>query len=234
MMQEQLIMCQRLTLLGRLSSGIAHEVNNHLTGVSGYAQLLLSRNESGEIKEQLSKINSSADRCRSLIADMRRIGRFGGSEKELNNINLVIKSCLDLLRPQFAKKSLQIVEQYAQDIPSAEIDTPAFEQAFLSILQNAFEALSENGTTLTVTTLAEDNGWVTAKFEDDGPGLSEEAKKHLFTPFFTTKHRLQCPGLGLAAAKSIIQAHNGIIDVDNMPSRGACVEVRLPCDEKYS
>ena len=226
-MLKRLVLCQRLALLGRLSSIVTHEVNNQLTGVSGYAQLLLAQEESEQIEEELSKINSSADRCQKLISDMRRIGRFVDSEKEFDNINLLIKSSLNLLRHQFTKKSLQIIENYANDIPAVEIDSPALEQVFLNIIQNSFEALTEKGTSLTITTCKEEDGRLTAKFEDDGPGLNEDALKHLFTPFFTTKEQLRCPGLGLSAAKSIIEAHNGTIHVSNTPAGGACVEVNF-------
>jgi two-component system NtrC family sensor kinase len=227
-MLERLVLCQRLTLLGRLSSIVAHEVNNQLTGVSGYAQLLLAHEDAEEIEEELSKINSSADKCQRLISDMRRVGRFGESEKEFNNLNLLIQSALNLLRHQFEKKSLQITENYADDIPSIEVDAPSLEQVFLNIIQNAYEALTERGTSLTITTHKDEDGRLTAKFEDDGPGLSEEALKHLFAPFFTTKDQLRCPGLGLSAAKNIMEAVNGTIEVSNAPTGGACVEVSLP------
>jgi len=229
-MHEQLVTCQRLTLLGRLSAIIAHEVNNQLTGVSGYAQLLLGQEEAGPLQEELAKINFSAERCQKLIADMRRVGRFGNSEKEFDNINLLIKSCIDLLRHQFAKKSFQVIENYGKEIPSIEVDTPALEQVFLNIIQNSFEALTEKGTRLTITTRKENDGRLVAIFEDDGPGLSEEAIDNLFTPFFTTKEQLRCPGLGLSAAKSIIEIHNGTIQVNNSSTGGACVKVTLSCE----
>ena len=226
-MHEQLVTCQRLTLLGRLSAIIVHEVNNQLTGVSGYAQLLLGQEEAEPLQEELSKINSSAEKCRKLIADMRRVGRFSNSEKELDNINLLIKSCINLLRHQFTKKSLQIIENYGTAIPSIEVNAPALEQMFLNIIQNSYEALLEKGTTLTVTTLKEDDGRLVAIFEDDGPGLSKEAIDNLFTPFFTTKEKIQCPGLGLSAAKTIIEDHNGTIQVSNSSAGGACVKIAL-------
>ncbi len=227
-MRQQLVICQKHALLGRLSTILTHEVNNQLTGVTGYAQLLLAQEEADQLQEELSKINSSAERCKKLIADLRRIGRFGDQEREFNNINILITSSLDLLRHQFSKKALTVIENYASDIPSMEVDAPALEQVFLNIIQNAFEALTEKGTCLTITTLKGNDGSLVATFEDDGPGLSEEAMQHLFEPFFTTKHLLRCPGLGLTAAKSIIESHNGTIQVANSPAGGACVTVSIP------
>jgi C4-dicarboxylate-specific signal transduction histidine kinase len=87
--------------------------------------------------------------------------------------------------------------------------------------------MAEKGSCLTITTMREENGHVAATFEDDGPGLSDEAFEHLFTPFFTTKKQLRCPGLGLSAAKRIVEAHNGTIEISNSQTGGACVKVLL-------
>jgi C4-dicarboxylate-specific signal transduction histidine kinase len=226
-MLAQLVTCQKLALVGRLSSGITHEVNNHLTGVTGYAQLLLGQDRAKPVARELDKINYSAERCRKLILDFKRFSRFGGAEKEFDNINFIIKASLDLLRHQFIKKSLEVVENYSEDIPPIEVDTPALEQIFLNVIQNSLDALDEKDGCLSITTLKEGEQ-VVALFEDDGPGLSEDARAHLFTPFFTTKPQSRCLGLGLAAAKVLVEAHEGTIEVDNAPKGGVCVKICLP------
>lgn len=228
MMLDRLVTCQRLILMGRMSTTVIHEVNNQLTGVSGYAQLLLGRDHAETIQKELDKIISSAGRCQKLLKDLRRMGRFGETRKELNNINLIIKSCVDQFRHQFEKKSFKVTENYSEEIPAVEVDTAALEQVFLNIIQNSFEALLERGGCLNVATLLE-NGRLVAIFEDNGPGLGEEAAACLFTPFFTTKAHLQCSGLGLAAAKMIVEAQLGTIEVNNSPGGGARVRVSLPC-----
>jgi C4-dicarboxylate-specific signal transduction histidine kinase len=227
-MLAQLATCQKLVLLGRLASSITHEVNNHLTGVTGYAQLLMSQERAQPIARELDKINYSANKCQKLIRDFKQAARFGG-EKEFDNVNLIIQYSLDLFRYQFAKKSLEIVENYSPDIPAIEVDTPGLEQVFLSIIQNSFEALVEKGSRLVISTRKED-GQIVIAFEDDGCGLSEMALEHLFTPFFTTKERLRCSGLGLAAAKVLVEQHKGAIKVDNLPAGGACVKITLPLE----
>jgi len=228
-MLQQLAACQRLALLGRLSIIISHEVNNQLTGVSGYAQLLLGSNKALEFERELGKILTSANRCQNLINKMRRIGLFGNGEKEFDNINFIIESALDLFRHQFEKRSLKIIENLSDKIQAIRVDTPALEQVFLNIVQNSFEALEEKGASLTITTSA-DAQMVTATFNDDGPGLSEEARANLFVPFFTTKTRLKCPGLGLTAAKTVIEEHGGYIEIDNLPAGGTSVKVALPVE----
>jgi two-component system NtrC family sensor kinase len=222
----QLVTLQKLALLGGLSSSIAHEVNNHLTGVIGYAQLLISHEQAQPILRELDKINYSAGRCQRLLRDFKQAARFGG-EKEFNNINLIIQYSLDLFRHQFTKKSLEIVENYSPDIPAIEVDTPGLVQVFLNVTQNSFEALTEKGSRLMITTRKE-GGRVVALFEDDGCGLSESARAHLFTPFFTTKKHLRCPGLGLAAAKVIVEQHSGSIEVVPLPDGGTCAKISLP------
>lgn len=222
----QLVTLQKLALLGGLSSSITHEVNNHLTGVIGYAQLLISREQAQPIQRELDKINYSAGRCQKLIRDFKQAARFSG-EKEFNSVNLIIQYSLELFRHQFAKKSLEIVENYSPDVPAVEVDTPGLSQVFLNVIQNSFEALTEKGSRLVITTRKE-GARVVALFEDDGSGLSESARVHLFTPFFTTKEHLRCPGLGLAAAKVIVEQHNGSIEVNPLPGGGTCVKIGLP------
>jgi two-component system NtrC family sensor kinase len=228
-MLSNLVTCQKLALLGRLSSSITHEVNNHLTGVTGYAQLLLTQDRAQAIARELGKINASANRCQKLIADFKRFARFGGAELEFNNINLIVKDSLDILRHQFSKKTIHVVEDYCPDVPPTEVDTPSLEQAFLNIIQNALEALDEkeNGKLCVTTSL--DGDKVTVTFKDDGAGLTDEALANLFSPFFTTKSALRCIGLGLAVAKTLIERHGGRIEVSNSPECGACVKVSLPC-----
>ncbi len=228
-MREHLITCQRLVLLGRLAPWITHEVNNQLTGVSGYAQLLLGQERAAAVAEELGKINSSANKCQKLIVDLRRFSRFGNAEREYNNISLIIQSSLDIIRSQFMKRSLTLIENYSPDIPPVEVDTTALEQVFVNILQNSFESLEKDGGSLTISTLTE-GGNVVATFEDTGPGLSEDAQANLFTPFFTTKEHLRCPGLGLSAAKMLVEAHGGTIEVNNMAEGGACAKVSIPSE----
>ncbi len=225
--QSQLALCQRLAMLGRLSVIVAHEVNNQLTGVSGYTQLLMGAERAAGLEKELDKIQASADRCQSLINQMRRAGRYGDGEYEFGNINLIINSALDLLRHQFKKRSLEIIENFSDEIQATRLDTPALEQVFLNIVQNSLEALVEKGGSLTVST-SSDGETVVATFIDDGPGLSEEALENLFVPFFTTKAQLNCPGLGLAAAKIIVEQHGGSIEVGNSPAGGASVRIALP------
>jgi len=226
-MREHLITCQRLVLLGRLAPWITHEVNNQLTGVSGYAQLLLGQERAAALTEELGKINSSANKCRKLIVDLKRFSLFGNAEREYNNISLIIKSSLDIIRSQFAKRSLSLVENYSPDILPIEVDTSALEQVFLNIIQNSLESLEKDGGGLTISTLTEGKN-VVATFEDTGPGLSKDARAHLFAPFFTTKEHLRCPGLGLSAAKMLVEAHGGTIEVNNMAEGGARAKVSIP------
>ena len=228
---EKLADFQRLTLLGRLSSSLTHEINNHLTGVSGYAQLLLGQDRSQAVEKELEKINSSANECKKLILNFKRCARFQHEEKEYSSLNLILEQAIDLFRRQFRKKELAIKEDYAPDVPVIEIDSVAMEQVFLNVIQNSFEALQEDGTGLSITTRTE-NGRIMAVFDDDGPGISSDAILHLFVPFFTTKNHLHCPGLGLAAAKMLLKNMDGEIVVEALPERGTRVKILLPLDEE--
>jgi C4-dicarboxylate-specific signal transduction histidine kinase len=213
--------------MGRLCASITHEINNHLTPVSGYAQLLLSQDKAKTVTKEVDKIYTSATKCQKLIAELRRFARFSDS-REYDNINLILKSSLDLVRRLFEKQSIQLLENYAADIPALEVDTPALQQMFLNVIQNSFEALQEKGSGLSVATFKE-NGHIVALFEDDGPGLSEDARASLFTPFFTTKAHLRCVGLGLLATKMLAEAHGGTLEIGDHPKGGTRVKISFPC-----
>ncbi len=227
---EHLVKCQRLALLGRLSTMITHEINNHLVGVSGYAQLLLDKSQAAAFEKELSKINTSALRCRDLVGKLRSLGRIGSGARELNNINIILSSSLDLVRRSFKQKSIELLEDFAPDIPSTELDTHAIEQAFLNIIQNSLEAFGDKkGGRLSIATRIE-GGKIVATFDDDGPGLSEDARCNLFKPFFTSKADLNCAGLGLVATKAVIEGHGGSIDVDDSSAGGVRARIYLPID----
>ncbi len=228
-MRDRLMECQRLALLGRLSTIVTHEINNHLTGVSGYAQLLLDNTAAADFTKELTRINSSAQRCPNLIREIRRLGRFGNGAREINNINLILRACFSLVQGQFERESHELAEDFASDVPSQELDSPAIEQAFLNVIQNSFEAFDKRGCRLTISTRREGEQAV-AIFDDDGPGLSDLAKENLFTPFFTTKQKLRCAGLGLAATKTAVEAHGGTVDVGDSPAGGARVRIALPIE----
>jgi C4-dicarboxylate-specific signal transduction histidine kinase len=225
--REYLLNCQRLAMLGRLSTIVTHEVNNHLTGVSGYVQLMLESADAAGLEEGLGKINTSALRCQKLIREIRQVGRFTDGNREVGNINLILGSCLELVRHQFKQKSHTIVEDFSSDLPSGEFDTPAVEQMFLSMIQNSFEAFEKKGGSLRIATRVKSEG-IVVTFEDDGPGISEDARENLFMPFFTTKEDLNCPGLGLAAAKMIMEDHGGTIAINDTAEAGTHVEIVFP------
>ena len=228
-LREHLVKCQRLALLGRLSTLVTHEVNNQLTGVTGYAQLMLDNSDAARFEKELVKINTSALRCQKLIQEIRQIGRFTNGNKEVGNINIILESCLDLYRHQFKQKSHHMVEDFSPDVPSGEFDTPAVEQVFLNVIQNSFEAFKGKGGRLSIRTRPEGKK-IVVTFEDDGPGLSGSARANLFTPFFTTKDDLNCPGLGLAAAEMVMKAHGGTITIEDSSDGGTRVEIVFPME----
>jgi two-component system NtrC family sensor kinase len=224
---EKLADCQRLALLGRLSANLTHEINNQLTGVSGYVQLLLGQERAQAVEKELEKINFSANEAKRMILNFKRFARFKGQETEYNSLNAIIKQVLDLYRRPFSKKNLQITEEYSDDLPVIEFDAAALEQVFINVVQNSFEALQEAGGCLTVRTEC-DHEHLLATFEDDGPGFSAEALENLFNPFFSTKKHLHCAGLGLATAKVILNGLGGEISTKPLPKSGSCVEIDLP------
>lgn len=227
---EKLVDCQRQVLLGRLSSGLTHEINNQLAGVLGYVQLLLGQERSQPVSRELEKINSSANECKRLVSNFKRFAAPGNHEKEYGSLNLIVQQAMDFFRRQFSKKDLCLVENYAPELPVIEIDAVALEHVFLNVVQNALDALQEAGSRFSVAT-GRDGGYLTVVFEDDGPGLTPEARMHLFVPFFTTKHHLHCAGLGLVAAKMLLDKSGGKISVEALPQAGTRVTIGVCVDE---
>jgi len=230
---ENLVDCQRLALLGRLSSNLTHEINNQLSGVSGYAQLLLGQERAQALAKELEKIHFSALECKKLVFNFKRFARFNSQEKEYNSLNALIQQALEIFRRQFSKKNLHVHENYCPELPVLEMDAVALEQVFLNVIQNSFDALQESGSRLSISTGVE-NESIFAVFEDDGPGFSAEALQQLFTPFFTTKRHLHCAGLGLAAAKMLVEKNRGTIAIKSLPDGGSRVKITLPLNEPDS
>jgi two-component system NtrC family sensor kinase len=228
-LHENLVNCQRLAMLGRLSAIVTHEVNNYLTAVSGYAQLILESGDAPGFETELEKIDTSALRCQKLIKEIRQVGRFINGKKEVGNINIILRSCLLLVRRQFKQESHTIIEDFSSDVPASEFDTPAVEQVFLNVIQNALEGFEEKGGTLSIATRLKD-GDIAVTFEDNGPGLSEDARANLFVPFFTTKKDRNCLGLGLVASRMIMEAHGGTIAIQESNGGGTQVEIIFPLE----
>ncbi len=228
-MQEQLVITDRLASVGELAAGIAHELNNPLTGVIGFSQLLLDKEMPEDIKEDIKVVYGEAQRTSQVVKNLLTFARKHTAVKEKVNINDVIQKVLELRAYEQNLENITVDARLEPELPEVMADYFQLQQVFLNIIINAeyFMKEAHNRGKLTITTERVGNK-VKAFFADDGPGIAEDDLGHLFDPFFTTKEVGEGTGLGLSICHGIVAEHGGKIYVESEPGKGATFIVELP------
>jgi signal transduction histidine kinase len=228
-LQAQLVQSEKLASLGQLVGGAAHELNNPLTAMLGYSELLTATTLDGEQRQLAEKIGNQVRRTKSLIASLLSFAKQVSSEKSLLDINSLAQTAVKLSQPQLRARGVQVHTDLASDLPQILGDSNQLLQVCLHITNNALHAMKETGGVLTVCTRRLDET-VVLEFSDDGPGAQEPDR--VFDPFYTTKPVGQGTGLGLSACYGIIQEHSGKIMCQNRPEGGATFRIELPAAPK--
>jgi PAS domain S-box-containing protein len=228
-MEARLMVTDRLASVGELASGIAHELNNPLTSVIGFSQLLLEQDMPEGIKEDIETVHREAQRAAEVVKNLLTFARKHPLTKQPVNINEVIENTLKLRAYEQKVNNIRVNTRLAPDLPEVMADNFQLQQVFLNIIINAehFMIEAHNRGTLTITT-KRSGDMVTTSFADDGPGIPQENLGHLFDPFFTTKEVGQGTGLGLSICHGIISGHGGRIYAKSEPGKGATFVVELP------
>ncbi len=228
-MEEQLVVTDRLASIGELASGVAHELNNPLTGIIGFSELLLKKNIAEEIKEDLEIINREAQRTAQIVRNLLTFARRHETTKEPVDINQAIKSVLDLRAYEQKVHNIEAVANLDPNLPKITADLFRLQQVFINIIINAEHFMTEahGRGTLTITTES-DGDVIRVSFADDGPGIREENMRHLFDPFFTTKEVGKGTGLGLSICHGIVTEHGGQIYTESELEKGATFTLELP------
>jgi PAS domain S-box-containing protein len=228
-MEEQLVMTDRLASIGELSSGIAHELNNPLTSVIGFSQLLMEGDVPDDIREDLGIVHSEAQRAAAIVKNLLTFARKHAPVKELSNVNAVVEDVLRLRSYEQKVNNIEVENRLSPNLPEIMIDHFQMQQVFLNIMVNAEFAMQEahHKGKLVVTTEKLD-GTIRISFADDGPGISQENLKHIFDPFFTTKEVGKGTGLGLSICHGIVTEHGGQIYATSEKGQGATFVVELP------
>lgn len=234
--QEQLVQPQKLAAIGKLVSGIAHEINNPLMAISGNAQLLLEDAEDEDTLESLEVIRSETQRATDIVQNLLAFARTHKSDRSLVSINEVVENTVKLCSNKSKTDNIQIVTDLASEIPYINIDTLQMQQAFMNLTNNAIQAMTraQDSGRLTIRTRKTSEEIVQISFEDDGPGISAEIIDRIFEPFFTTKDIGEGTGLGLSICYGIIQSHNGKIYAESTESNGAIFTIELPISDDAS
>lgn len=228
--QAQLIQSEKLASLGTLAAGVAHELNQPLMLIRGYAQRLLSR-ESGNgpnAREQIEIIEEETTRMMKIIRHLKDFSRKSTGEYQEVDVNAVIQSSFALLAEQLRLHELEVRLDLGHTLPRVWGDPIQLTQVFVNIITNARDALDEvGGGALVVRSRSANENSVEVSFEDTGPGISPEILPRIFDPFFTTKAVGSGTGLGLSIALGLVQAHGGKINVESESGRGARFTVVL-------
>ena len=227
----QLTRSERLAAVGRLAAGVAHEINNPLTGVLTFAHLLLRQAPEGsEQREDLNTIIESTVRCKDIVRGLLNFSRQNEPHKALTSLNDVLRKALNLTQNQAAIGQVSIREDMDPDLPQLVIDPNQIQEVAVNVIVNAIDAMEQGGElTVRTRTVVEDGArWAQFDISDTGCGITPGNLERIFDPFFTTKRSGQGTGLGLAVSYGIVMEHRGQINVVSEEGRGATVTVRLP------
>ena len=229
--QAKLIQTEKLSAMSELISGIAHELNNPLTGVIGYAQLLFETTQDPESRPDLEKIGREALRCKKIVQNLLGFSRHHKPQQELVDVNVIVRNVLELKEHSATSGDILYATHLAEDPPQVMGDSRQLQEVFMNILNNALFALtsSNGGGTIEMTTETDNrDGCVRICISDDGPGILPENLPRIFDPFFTTRETGQGTGLGLSLAYGIVQRHGGQISAESTPHEGTTLKIQLP------
>jgi signal transduction histidine kinase/DNA-binding response OmpR family regulator len=225
--QAQLVQSAKLAAIGELAANVAHEINNPMTSILGYATLMLEEGvDAGTRTDYLKTIQSEALRIRETVRALLDFSRQRDFTKERVDVTQAVKDTLALVRRHAALSNIAVEERYEKDLPLIDVDVPQCKQVFLNLITNALDAMP-NGGTLTIAS-ARDGEFVRVDIADTGAGILPANLDRIFDPFFTTKPAVKGTGLGLSVSLGIIQSHGGTIDVRSEVGKGSVFSVKLP------
>jgi signal transduction histidine kinase/CheY-like chemotaxis protein len=228
--QSKLLQTEKMAAVGQLVSGIAHELNNPLTSIMGYAQLLLGHGLNAAQFSEAGKVFHEAERARRIVKNLLYFARENEPERMRVDLNEIVERTLALRSYELKVEDILIERDLAPDLPETMADPYQLQQVVLNLLVNAEHALLQDrgkGRVRVSTRLAEGNR-IAIEVADDGPGISREIMSRIFDPFFTTKPAGLGTGLGLSIVYGIVKQHDGEVTVENQPGGGARFIVELP------
>ena len=227
--QEQLIQSEKLSAVGQFVAGVAHELNNPLTAVIGFSELLQTAQVDVKTKGHLERIAKSAHRCHKIVHSLLSFARQETPERKLVDLSTVLEEVLEIMAYDLRTSNVTVVTEFAPELPKIMADPHQLQQVFVNILGNARQAIEpfQREGRIVIRTRSSD-GWVTIEFQDNGPGIKPQHLARIFDPFFTTKPAGKGTGLGLSLSYGLIQEHGGRISAQSEPGHGATFLIELP------
>ena len=220
---------EKMAAVGQLVSGVAHEVNNPLTAIMGFSDLLMENPEvPGSARKDLQVILEEAQRTKEIVQNLLSFARQRPPQRRRVQINDILRKTIALRAYDFSNHGVQVLEHFDERLPELIGDSHQLQQVFLNILNNAYDAVRAIGRPglIEIETM-QDGGWVEILFRDNGDGIQHPER--IFDPFFTTKEVGQGTGLGLSICYGIVREHEGeILCANNQDVAGATFSIRLP------
>ncbi len=227
--QAQLIQSEKLSGIGEFVAGVAHELNNPLTAVMGFSELLKQQDVDPDRKRHLDMIFKSSQRCQKIVQSLLSFARRHRPERKAVCVNTLVEGAVEMLQYQLRTSNIEVITHLDSRLPEAMVDPHQIQQVFLNIINNARQAMESHqakGWIKITTETRRSNVRVT--LQDNGPGIAPENLSKIFDPFFTTKEVGQGTGLGLSLCYGIIREHGGTIVPRSRPGEGATFIIELP------
>ncbi len=229
-LQEQLIQSEKMSAIGQLIAGVAHDLNNPLASVVGFSDFLVEAGEvPSSLAEPLQVIRQEAERAANIVKNLLSFARSQEGERKLQHIKPILESTLELLRNQLMAHKVEATLEVEAGLPEVEVNGNQIKQVFVNVINNACQAVAGDA--------ASGRIWIAARrardglavsVTDSGPGMTEEIAARVFEPFFTTKGEGEGTGLGLSISQGIVKEHGGRISLITKPGAGATFTVELP------
>ena len=220
---------EKMAALGYLSASVAHEINNPLNIILGYAQLLLEDFEPGtEAYESLQEIEKCSKMCRQVVSDLLKFSRTHKKEKKVININECLEEVISVCSHQLMLSRIKLHKKFSEEPLLVLGDANKLKQVFLNLVVNAQQAIGEDGTISIISDSDPENNEIVICIKDSGCGIPPEVQKRIFEPFFTTKKGKGGTGLGLAVSRNIIVEHGGRVEIKSKVNEGTEFKICLP------
>ena len=242
-LERQLIQAEKMSGLGTLMSGIAHEINNPLNAIAGMAQIILSRVKDEEVQDDAQHILQYVNRVAEIVKELSRYSRSAKVTDAITaDIHSVIGGALGMVKHSRKLQDVDVEKSYAHDLPSLKLNVVEMEQVFINLISNGIDSLDEKASKvegdykkkMRIVTSLHGGGFTQIELEDNGMGIPSEHLKKIFDPFFSTKEQGKGTGLGLSICYKIIQRYGGIILVESQVDIGTKFIIRLPIQSAKS
>lgn len=233
--QSQIIQSEKMASIGQLAAGVAHEINNPLSVISCYSNLIEKSGDATEqIREDLEKVKKHTLSCKRIVDSLLNFARVSETRRRSADIHSGLESVLAIFEKQVGKRQVEIRRHYASSLPPVSVDEDKMAQVYMNVLLNAVQAIDDQGTVTIHTAYDRASDAVRIRFSDTGPGIPAALLGRIFDPFFTTKKDQDGTGLGLSVSYGIVQEHDGDIQVESRPGHGSVFTVILPAGaEKF-